>query len=125
MIENYRMLAYAIIAQAATDYIECVKYLLFKGSGHTELDIARINWCLGNIHSNEAFFLSPRFDLLADRGTDGQALIELLKKRANEDYKECLKTADGYHKAEMDNELYIGRMSGIHKRWKKKKKVTE
>ena len=115
MIENYRMLAYAIIAQAATDYIECVKYLLFKGSGHTELDIARINWCLGNIHSNEVFFLSPRFDLLADQGTDGQALIELLKKRANEDYMEYLKTADGYHKAEIDNEQFIGKLSGIYK----------
>ena len=124
-VDNYRMLAYAIIAQAAVDYMECIKYLLFKGAGKDEIDNLRISWCIGNMHTNEKFFLSPRFDILADKGTDGQALIELLKKRANEDYKGYLKDRDVYLKEMTDNEQFIAKLSRITRNRKKRKRYDQ
>ena len=126
-IEGYRMLAYAIIAQAATDYIECTKYILFNGLNPGG-DVAklRVKYCRGEIRANEAFFTSPRFDLLADRGTDGQALVELLRKRAAAQYKEALEDAEKYRTAKTENAIYIGRLSGIQKRrGRKPKNYTE
>ena len=125
-IENYRMLAYAIIAQAATDYLECIKYILFTGTSPLEeVDQLRVNYCIGQMHRNESFFRSPLFDVLADRGTDAEALIELLHKRADEEYKKALATPEDYLSAQTDTTTYIARMSGIRKKKKKKSRISE
>ena len=120
-IEGYRMLAYAIIAQASSDYVECLKFVMFNGRNPSdEVDKRRSDYCMGQIRNNESFFRSPRFDILADRDMDGEALIELLNKRAASEYKQALEDPSDYLKKKDENTAYIRRMSGIHKKWGKK-----
>ena len=113
--DAYRLLAYAIIAQAATDYMECMKFMMYTEKAKQTKGLEEMReYVAGQIHINEAFFTSQRFDLLADKDVDGIALMETLKKRA------WLQWKNGRHSDEQrrDNFRYIGRMAGRRVHWK-------